>query len=85
MSETQIEIAASHVDKLIGKRRRFTKFKQHFAHLKKRAETHQFDDETILMIQSEAKKIPKHDTDIDFEIENELNVDQEIAEIKDKI
>lgn len=80
----------SFVDKLVGKKRKFVKFKQHFEHLKRRSTQHQFTDEEIQEIQESATKIPKlNENDVkneDSEKKDAIaDADREIAELTQKI
>jgi hypothetical protein len=40
----------SHVEKLIGKRKKFNRFRQHLTHLNERAGKHHFDSDEIEII-----------------------------------
>lgn len=80
----------SFVDKLVGKKRKFVNFKQHFEHLKRRITSHQFTDEEIQEIQESATKIPKlNENDAKIEEAEKkdamADADREIAELTQKI
>lgn len=81
----------SFVDKLVGKKRKFVKFKQHFQHLKGRIQHHPFDETEIQEIQESAAKIPrfheegsqdKKESTGAVEVED---AEKEVAELKQKI
>ena len=61
MADEEASRRFSHVDKLIGKRKRFGRFRQHLTHLHQRATKHHFSPDESEMILEEAKKIPKLD------------------------
>ena len=81
----------SFVDKLVGKKRKFVKFKQHFQHLKGRIQQHPFNETEIQEIQESAAKIPRfHEEGSQDKKESTGAVvaedaEQEIAELKQKI
>jgi hypothetical protein len=64
---------------LIGKRKKFNRFKKHFRTLKERAAKHPFHEDEMREIQSEASKIPR------INQSNDDGIDEEIAEIKQNI